>query len=325
MSDPLAETRALPERPMLKPWYRLAVERERIVLEYGASVLELHGRAAAQLLPHLLPLLDGTNRVDDIVARLGEPVRRAVEGALRLLHEHRLLTEAPPDGVAGSRLRAAQLLAATDPLDRTIGEVAARLEQSTVAIVGSAPVAGTVSALLAQSGVRVLGTAGWDEAERADLHVAGPADGELRLLRAWNRRALETRSTWLQLLPFDGLIAAVGPLFVPGETACHECYLVRRSASLSTLPHRPEPPERGIFPTAPALDAVAAGLAASLALRWLGLADGFVPGVLHAVEQAAETAVSRHVVYRVPRCRACSPARAHAALLPWHTEQSRAA
>jgi bacteriocin biosynthesis cyclodehydratase domain-containing protein len=318
MGESLVEAPALPERPLLKPWYRHSVDEDGVVLRYGTSVLELHGAAATRLLPSLLPLLDGRRGRDDVVACLGEPIRPAVEHALGVLHAHRLLTEAGPKSLGRSAGRAAELLAATDPLDRGVAEAAARLGGSHVVLLGSAPVAGVVATLLAESGVGAVHRESWDEPQPADLVVAVPSDDELPLLRQWNARALTDATPWLQLLPFDGLIAAVGPLFVPGDTACHECYLLRRAANLSSRPYRPESVERGVFPGSPALDAVLAGLAATAALRWLALADGLIPGLVVAVEQVPEPAVSRHVLYRVPRCPACSRGRRRATIAPWH-------
>ena len=51
---------AVPERPLLKPWYRHASFERRTVLEYGDAAVILEGAAANRLLPELLPLLDGT-------------------------------------------------------------------------------------------------------------------------------------------------------------------------------------------------------------------------------------------------------------------------
>ena len=318
MGESLAETPTLPERPLLKPWYRHSVDEHGVVFRYGTSVLELHGAAATRLLPRLLPLLDGTRRIDDIVACLGEPIRPAIEHALAVLRERRVLTEGAPRSLTGGRARAAELLAATDPLDRAVGAAAARLDGSHIVLLGSAPVADTVAGLLAESGVGTVDRGDWDDLHTGDLVLAAPDHEELPRLRTLNERALAEGTTWLQLLPFDGLIAAVGPLFVPGETACHECYLRRRAANLSSRPFKPDCVERGGFPTAPALDAVLAGLAVTAALRWLALADGFVPGVVIAVEQVPEPAVSHHLLYRVPRCPACSPASRRATLVPWH-------
>jgi bacteriocin biosynthesis cyclodehydratase domain-containing protein len=326
MGASIAETPP-PELPRLKPWYRLSVDEHGAVLRYGASVLEFDGAAATRLLPRLLPLLDGTHRVDEVVACLGEPIRPAIEHAVAVLHEHRLLTGPAPDGLADDAQRTAELLAATDPLDRGAAHAATRLAAARIGLLGTAPVGDTVAELLAASGVGAVARRAWEDPAAdlavadltvADLTVAVPADDELPLLRRWNERAIATGSPWLQLLPFDGLIAAVGPLFVPGDTACHECYLLRRAANLSSIECRPGRVERGRYPTAPALDAVVAGLAVAMASRWLALDDTFVPSVVLAVEQTPEPSLSRHVLHRVPRCPACSRGRVRASLAPWH-------
>jgi bacteriocin biosynthesis cyclodehydratase domain-containing protein len=316
----LVETPPAPDRPRLKPWYRLSVDEDGVVLRYGASVLEFDGAAATRLLPRLLPLLDGTRRVDEVVACLGEPVRPAIEQALALLHEQRLLTEPAPVDVPEDPRRAAELLAATDPLDRGVAGAARRLAAARIGVLGEAPVGETVIGLSAASGVGRVSRHRWDDGPAADLIVAAPSDAELPLLRQWNADAIATGAAWLQLLPFDGLMAAVGPLFVPGETACYECYLLRRAANLSSLDYRPGRIEHGIRPTSPAFDAVVAGLAVTLALRWLALDDSYVPGIVLAVEQGHEPSLSRHVLHRVPRCPACSAARGRASLAPWHGE-----
>lgn len=318
MGAALLETAPPPERPLLKPWYRLSPDEHSVVLSYGASVLEFEGAAATRLLPRLLPLLDGTRRVDEVVACLGEPIRPAIEHALAVLHERCLLTERAPQGLADDPRRAAELLAATDPLERSAARAAERLAAAGVGLLGEAPVADAVAGLLAASGVGTVSRRPWDEPATADLVLAAPSGAELPRLREWNSRAIAARTPWLQLLPFDGLIAAVGPLFVPGDTACHECYLLRRAANLSSLAHRPGRVEHGLYPTAPALDAVVAGLAVGLALRWLALDDTLVPGVVLAVEHAPEPSLSRHVLHRVPRCPACSRARGRTSLAPWH-------
>jgi hypothetical protein len=85
-------TAVVPERPLLKPWYRLAVDDGKVVLDHAQSALVFEGAAAARLLPALLPLLDGEHSLSDIVATLGQPAEAAIEQALALLAAHRLLT-----------------------------------------------------------------------------------------------------------------------------------------------------------------------------------------------------------------------------------------
>lgn len=298
------------ERPLLKPWYRLSLEGGRSTLRYAGSVLEFEGAAAERLLPHLLPLLDGSRTVDDVVAELGEPARPAVEHALSLLRAHDLLTEqAPPGAAVGSR-RCAELLAATDRAGRTVAELHARLARVDVRVLGSGPAAEPVGRLLQASGCAAVESLAWDEPAPDGFVVAVPGAAEMPLLEEWNRRA---RAPWLQLLPFDGRLAAVGPVVVPGQTACHECYLRRRDSTIAPIPDR----TTGAYAGAPALDALLAGLAAHVALRWLAAGDVADAGVLLAVELDPELRCTRHFVHRVPRCPACSPSARRAAASPW--------
>ncbi|HET8893111.1 MAG TPA: TOMM precursor leader peptide-binding protein [Gaiellaceae bacterium] len=294
---------ALPTRPLLKPWYRLSVRETTAVFRYGGCLLEFEGRAATRLLPHLLPLLDGTRTIDEIVAELGEPIRPAIVHALELLAGRHLLTEAMPAG------RTVQFLAATDACGRDATTVAAALSRARVTVVGSGGTAEEIARLLSDAEVEICD----DEDAPVDLAIVAPAAHEMSRLRAWNERALEREARWLQVLPFDGSIAAIGPIFVPHQTACHECYRLRRAATIAAVEDR----ENGAYPGAPAFEAILAGLAATIALRHVVLDDGRFVGVLLAVEQIPELACTRHVLYRVPRCPVCSLAAQLAAPAPW--------
>jgi bacteriocin biosynthesis cyclodehydratase domain-containing protein len=300
------------ERPLLKPWYRLSVESGRSTLRYAGSVLEFEGAAAEALLPHLLPLLDGSRTVEEVVAALGEPVRPAVEHAVSLLRAHDLLTaHAPPGATVGAR-RCAELLAATDAAGRTIAQLHERLGLVDVRVLGEGPAAEPVGRLLQASGCAAVESVEWDERPTGFV-VAAPAAHEVPRLREWNRRALEADVAWLQVMPFDGRLAAVGPVFVPGQTACHECFRRRRDATIAPAPDR----AAGAYAGSPALDMALAGLAAHVALRWLAAGAVADAGVLLAVELEPELRCTRHFVHRVPRCDACSPAARRAAPSPW--------
>jgi bacteriocin biosynthesis cyclodehydratase domain-containing protein len=303
------------ERPLLKPWYRLSVESGRSVLRYAGSVLEFEGKAAERLVPHLLPLLDGTRTVDGVVAELGEPARPAIEHALALLRAHDLLTERAPDGSGEGARRCAELLAATDEAGRTVAELHRGLAAVDVHVLGSGPAAEPIGRLLQASAAGSVASLDWDGRPPAEgFVVAVPASAELPLLEQWNRRALLAHTAWLQVLPFDGRLAAVGPVFVPGQTACHECFRLRRDSTIAPIPDR----TTGSHVGSPALDAVLAGLAAQVVLRRLAAGDTSESGVLLAVELVPELRCTRHFVYRVPRCPACSPAMQRAAAAPWN-------
>ena len=323
----MAESWTVPDQPMLKPWYRLAWDGPRLLLEYGQSLVVFEGGAVAELVPALLPLLDGSNTVEEIVASLGDAAAPAVDNALSVMARHGVLT-AGSEGQAGDRATdTARLLAATAGRELTVPDVADRIRAATVAVVGSGGLAEEIGRALRLSGVEGMTAFGFDGVgghEAHDLAIVAPASGELSAVANWNRHALAAGLVWLQALPFDGRYAALGPLFVPGETACYECFRIRRASNsgyadeLDVLDDVP-----AAYPdTAPLLRA-RAGIATCHALRWIVQRDPLLPGVLYAFEWREGATVGRHHVYRVPRCPACSPAAGQAPPLPWFEGELR--
>lgn len=312
---------AVPERPFLAPWYRIAASEQKLVVEYGQRVVCLEGRAAERLLPALLPLLDGTRTIEEVVEIVGAPARAAVEHAVEELAAHGVLADGPPlpDDLPRPLAGTVELLASLKPAGRPLGETAEALTRASVAIAGSGSGAVEIARLLRLSGVSVERVdaveGGWD------LTVCAPSAPELPHFGDWNAQALEAGAPWLQVLPFDGRYAALGPLYLPGDTCCYECFQRRRAANvdfgqeLRLLEHAP-----AAYPAAPAVDSVVAGLAALLVLRWLILGDHYVPGAFYAFEPGAPLGLSLHHVHRVPRCPACSGLGDTAPRLPWYKE-----
>jgi bacteriocin biosynthesis cyclodehydratase domain-containing protein len=312
----LIEAPDLPELPLLAPWYRLIEDGERLVLEHGHRVLTLEGAATRALLPRLLPLLNGTRTVAEIVAVVGPAADAAVRNALGLLGAQGVLADGPlPD--CGEELRqTAFMLAAESGI--APDSVAGRLADARVGVVGDGVAGAEAARVLRRSGVCRVDRLEWHDPAGLDVVVVAPAPTEVAQVGGWNERALREGTCWLQVLPFDGCFAAVGPLYVPGETACVACYRLRRAASvgvgeLADALDR-EPPRAG---GGPATEVAAGAVAALQLLRWIGIRDPYVPGVLFAVELRGGVRVSTHSVLRVPRCPACSPLARRAAPLPW--------
>lgn len=311
----------VPDRPLLKPWYRIARGDDNVVLEYGQAALVFEGAAASRLLPALLPLLDGERTFDEIVAELGTAAAPAVEHAVGLLARRGLLTDPPGDDARGVR-EAFEFLAASSPRRPTVGAVARDLEAVSIGVRGVGRTADDVARLLVASGVGEI-RRGDGAADASDLVVAAPAARAVGELEEWSRRALELRVPWLQVLPYDGRYVALGPLFVPHETCCYECFRIRRA---SNSPYReafwPLEEDRRARPSGPFLACAAAALAAALALRWVLERDPSLPGVLYALEFGEQLRLTQHHVYRVPRCASCSPA-VGASPQPWFDEVAR--
>ena len=163
------------------------------------------------LLPKLLPRLDGTRTVDDLVDRLGRAARPAVEGALQTLAEHGLLVEGPP--ASGPARRSAHALAAA--YGQAPSTVAGRLEAATIGVVGSGADGFDVARLLKLAGVGTVERSSWSRATDAHLAVVVPDAHELDRVRRWNEVALRRGLRWLPVRPFDGRMAAIGPLRPP--------------------------------------------------------------------------------------------------------------
>jgi bacteriocin biosynthesis cyclodehydratase domain-containing protein len=245
--------------------------------------------------------------VAEIARELGLPLA-AVAGAVADLRAHGLVVAGPPAGAA------ATLCSALAP-GIAPAEAEGRLSEATVAVVGESHCADELARLL-EPVVGGAGRIGWDGPVDVDVVAAAPSPAELPLLERWNTEMLECERPWLQVLPFNGRLAALGPLFVPRETCCHACFRHRRGASLgepvlaARLDSVPAP-----YPQPALLSTALAGLAAGLLVRWLATRDPTLPGTLFALELEAGLRVDAHRVLRVPRCPACSAA--VAAPLPW--------
>ena len=250
-----------------------------MLLEHGGSLVTLEGKAAGLLLPRLVPLLDGTRTVEQIVHDLGPAIEPSIRRALALLDEHGLILDGQgvPIGSSGE----AALYAAAAAVGRRPPALATqRLREGRVGVAGRSPVAGDVARLLTEAGVGGVERGGAELAGAGlDLLVAAPDCTETELLLEVNSRTVEAEQPWLQVIPHDGRVVVVGPLFLPGRSACHECYRLRRAAASDyeddfELVERV--PGRGAEPAA--LTAVSAGLATLLAIRWLASSDPTLPG-----------------------------------------------
>lgn len=325
MSGPGREHAGARAPLLLAPLAQVAVEEERVLIRAGEAAVVLEGAAAVQLLPALLPLLDGTRTAAGIEAAFGAAATPAVRNALGVLAAHGLLADGPaaagPPGVVFPALAGA----AAGLGHGVPAQVAAALATRTVAVTGDGAVAGLVAALLAASGPCVEHVAGSGPGsaqqlpEAVDLVVVAPARAGRGLLADLDQELRGRGRPWLAVPGLDGTRALVGPIVVPGASCCWHCVQQRRATASGfgdawdALAAAPGPDLAG------AAAALVAGVAAQVAL--CALVDGIgvaVPaGVVWSIELAPEPALSRHVVHRVPRCPSCSPAVALPERLPW--------
>jgi bacteriocin biosynthesis cyclodehydratase domain-containing protein len=308
----------VPARPALAPWCRVAEDDQRILVEHGGTVVTFEGRAATALLPRLLPILDGTRTVDELEQALGQPVAAAVRNALELLASNQLLVDGVPPAPSADPAIAAASFAAAVTRHTTQADAVEALAKAHVAVVGAGAAAAELLRQLELLGIGDVGGHSFDvEPEPGSFVVAVPGPDEAPRLVALNTLALERGAAWLQLLPFDGRVLVVGPLFLAGASACRECYVLRRGACSGYDDDFALLEGEAVRAAAPPpLIGFAASLAALLVLRWLTTCDPALPGRLYAVEVSSIVRLSHDHVLRVPRCPACgTPDRAVAS--PW--------
>ena len=324
---PAASAGAVPSRPALAPWYRHVADRDRLLLEHAGTVVTLEGRAATVLMPVLLPLLDGTRTVEEVVAALGPVAEPAIARALDLLNGHGLLLDGDRSASDddGRREPGDAALFVASQRRTSPSEARTALAGARVAIAGSGIVSGEIARLLEAAGVGDVCLAALDAPPDAEtLFIAAPSADTTAELVAVNERRLEAGAPWLQVLPTDGRLVVIGPLFLPGVSACHACYQLRRGACSGyedDFAAVAAAPARAPFPRA--LVAAAAGIAATSTLRWLAARDPVLPGRFYALETGPLLTLSCHHVLRVPRCPACGPP-STAMPAPWYRETADA-
>lgn len=309
------------DRPFLYPWFRAVPDGAAYLFEYGGSVVRVTGPQAVPLLSALLPHLDGRETVEELQGRLPRWDPATVAQALSVLLSNGVITLVAPAPPRAEDAEDEHLLTAL----LGAGTGARSFSDASVGVVGEGAVAETALALAERSGIGRLRRLGWgrDPGEPLDLVLAAPSGGDLRLIEEWNALMLSRRQPWLPVFPFDGVCAAVGPLVLPGETACSTCLRIRRHSALRD----PELAERyeavpAYRPVGGAVASLLAGLAVHVTLRWISRRDPQVAGMLFALRLRPHPDIQAHEVHPVPRCPACRRRPGHTPA-PWHAGPPR--
>jgi len=151
--------------------------------------------------------------------------------------------------------------------------------------------------------------------ESVDLVVAAIDGFSSRFLHVANQAALDSGRPWLAVC-VDGSEACIGPVFVPGETACYNEFEIQQEASLSVTrddyflykesTNGAAAAGRVVLPT---FARIAAGFAGIAVAHYLASGRSALVGRCHRIDFERMT-VDYEDVLRMPRCPACSPGRA---------------
>ncbi len=259
-SDPQVQ---LPTRPRISDEIARVWHNEQLLLLLGGPQdVVLRGKAVRNLLPQLLPLLNGLNTREIIGERLAQFKPRTIDDTLQLLHVQGVLEEGPlPSNTLDPQVARAfshQLAFYSRFVDQTRVcrnryEVLQRLQETPVLLIGGERLVAPLLHQLAQAG---LGRATWltNVAPTAtyalphlalDLHV--PAAEQLldqvdqwlaeqshglillvtstaqsQLTQALNQRAIQAQARFTRLWLHPQHIE-LGPTTFAGEAGCYAC------------------------------------------------------------------------------------------------------
>lgn len=340
--EPATTMVAHPEPSADVPLRALPVDQivgtDALTLKRGCTTVLIDGEHAPEIVGAVLELAgDGERTEDELVACFPPEAQGSIRSLVGDLRARRLLL--PADAVEDAT--------AESPLDVFYWHFGLPDERSPspprdelVAVIGRNRTATRVGALLDEAGFGEIAVVADEELDEdvADEPLAEPdppadaLDDRLQAatgrlpgivaavsergfgpLRVWNELLLERELPFLPVV-IENLVAYVGPLVVPHQTACFECFLRRRYSNLDEAGAREEVELRRRGPRIvglhPAISAVAAGAAA------LELSKFFIPwrgarqaGYLLTFNLLASRS-GRHRVLKVPRCPACSSLRA---------------
>ena len=180
---------------------------------------------------------------------------------------------------------------------------------------------GALLATLSESGLRCAAFSGPDQLAAVDpgrsvVVVAASDEQPTRRLSEVNAACIAHGLTWLPVGAYDGAAIRVGPLMIPGQTACADCLLRRLAANVEYADVYPEIADAPAAPTPPALRAWSHSVAALILLRWVANHDVRLPGRLFTLVPD-DLQIRQGTVYRVPRCGTCAAPDFVTAAAPW--------
>jgi bacteriocin biosynthesis cyclodehydratase domain-containing protein len=318
-----------------------------VILKRGCTEVKISGEGAAQALQVVLGATAGRGATsDEICRRFAAPHRPAVEHLIEQLVSRRLLVPSDDmESALGARESSLEIF--YWHFGEPAARVTERLDSRQLVILGVNCISRQLTAALSASGLRnfqvvddpllrnlrLFDDAGhviegeWPALSRPPLALEEWADGaDLQSLgclvatsdfggqqsmRQWNRFCVEHHRHFLPVV-LQNLIGYIGPLVIPGETACFECLRARQDAHLED-PQTQRAVEGIAFEEQvavgfhPSMASVLGDVAAfELAKLYSGVLPRWNVGTLIEVNLLTPRLAARKVL-KIPRCAVCSP------------------
>lgn len=350
-SEPLTS----PERLRFVPVQCMGIP-EGVILSRGCAEVQISGEGVAEMVEALFTATgkDGANR-GDILANFPEQERPQLDDLIDQLLARRFLipvdSDASPDEQEETSLDVFHWNFGTNT-----AEVGKHLSTRNIAVLGVNCISRQLARALLASGhyhlavvdhplMRNLRMFAGDELhpdewpaslprplafeewrDRSDLEaldcvVATTDFGGQALMRSWNEFCVVNHCTFLPVV-LDKLTGYVGPLVVPGETACYECLWSRENANRDdylvqrTLQQPTAAVQRQVVNGFhPSMASILGDMAAVELHKFYSMAIPYQVGTLFEVNLLYPR-LQPHKVLKLPRCPVCSPLRKHSSVNP---------
>lgn len=314
-----------------------------VLLKRGCVELHVAGAEASQVVAAIVgtTVRAPTTRAD-LIGSFPAPVRDAVGALIDRLVDRRILVVAGEPGDHATNGETRRDVFYWD-LGRSRGEVEQQLATYPIIVVGVNAIARRLVEVLTAAGARAVEVVDYpalrnleefglgDEPDltawTGPLPIAYPTwvetfavpstgcvvatsdAGGVSLLREWNQLCIDNELRFLPVV-LQNLVGYIGPLVIPGVTACYECLLARQNANRAdfALGRQFEDGALAGQEVASLHHAVAAAVAEHAAIELIKQAAGLPMAQIGKLIELRPLvpALTIRSILRIPRCVACS-------------------
>lgn len=255
------EDMLIKHRPM-----QLIKTDEGLVLKRGVQQTEIRGNRVAEIVQALLSLtVNGDKTIREIIEYFPESIRTSISDMINVLLEKNLLYTG--NGLADNMLESSLDIFYWN-FNTTADAVNGETVKNNIVIIGVNHISKRIAASLAESGItaiKVVDFAGlrnmrmfdqrhhlkagmWPsnidqplayedwaadiEYNKPDCIIATSDFGGYNELAIWNKYCVEEGIHFFPVL-LDNMIGYAGPIVIPGETACFECFVKRLQSNMT--------------------------------------------------------------------------------------------
>lgn len=317
-----------------------------VILKRGCTEVRISGREIGEALHIIFTALDGTHTSEEICSRFAQPERPAVAQLLQGLIEKRMLVSCDSADLAVDEPEESSLAIFYWNFGQPVSEVTERLNSRHLAILGVNCISRQLAMSLMACGaenfmvidyplmrnLRLFDKAGklrsdqWPITSKqplgypesldrithqsVDCLIATSDFGGAHAMLEWNKFCVQRQRHYFPVT-LQNVIGRVGPLVIPGDTACYECLHTRQNShnmDSENLKVIDEAAFEGQMVTGfhPSMASILGDMAAiELSKFYSGVLPMSNVGSLIEVNLLA-TQVTVRKVLKLPRCSVCS-------------------